>query len=172
MLVVLIKFRALLGIVEAIEIGEEVRRVARLLRFRLGAPHEIVDDRLGVDLFLNIKRRRLHDEIGPVLPVLAAPDKLRVADLDLALLQQLTRLLLGHANARAVPDNLRIEILVALARLALRQRRRAWIDGWLLRMQFLKMFGDRLIFRGRNIFARRALMGEGFDFDGFLGHRF
>ena len=95
MLVVLIKFRALLGIVKAVEIGEEVRRVGRLPRLRLGAPHEIVDDRLGVDLLLNIQRRRLHDEIGPVLPILAAPDKLRVANLDLALLQQFPRLRLG-----------------------------------------------------------------------------
>ena len=142
MLVVLIKFRALLGVVEPVEIGEQVRRVARLLRLRLGAPHEIVDDRLGVNLLLNIERRRLHDEIGPVLPILAAPHKLRVADLDFALLQQLPRLLLGHANARAVPDDLRIEILVALARLTLRQGRRARIDDGRLRMQFLQMFGD------------------------------
>ncbi len=90
MLVVLIKLGARLRIVEPIEIGEEVRRVARFLL----APLQIVDDRLGVDFLLHVKQGLWHDEVGPVLPVLTAPDELRVADLDLALFQELLSLLL------------------------------------------------------------------------------
>ncbi len=61
----------------------------------------------------------MHHEVGPVLLVLAAPDELRVADLDLALLGKLPHLLRRKPDARAVPDELRVEVLVALARLAL-----------------------------------------------------
>ena len=41
-------------------------------------PAQVVDEHLRVDLLLDEERRRLHDEIGPVLRVLAAPDELRV----------------------------------------------------------------------------------------------
>ena len=39
---------------------------------------QIVDQHLGVDLFLDVERRRVDDEVAPVLLVLAAPDELRV----------------------------------------------------------------------------------------------
>src|SRR5438477_301329 len=62
-------------------------------------------------LFLNKELRRLHDEVGPILPVLAAPDQLGIADLDLTAFLQLPRLLRRQAQPRAVPDDLRIEAL-------------------------------------------------------------
>ena len=87
MLVVLVELGARLRIVEAVEVGEQVGRVGRRFALRRAAS-QVVDDRLRVDLLLDVERRRVDDEVGPVLPVLAAPDELRVADLDLARLQQ------------------------------------------------------------------------------------
>ena len=39
---------------------------------------QIVDQHLRVDLLLDVERRRVDDEIAPVLLVLAAPDELRI----------------------------------------------------------------------------------------------
>ena len=39
---------------------------------------EVIDQDFGMNLFLDIERRSRHDQIGPVLGVLAAPDELRV----------------------------------------------------------------------------------------------
>ncbi|WP_318035374.1 hypothetical protein [Rhizobium ruizarguesonis] len=61
-------------------------------------------------LFLNIERRRIDHEIGPILPVLAAPDELGIADLDLARLGKLPHLRLRDLDLRAVPDDLRIAV--------------------------------------------------------------
>ena len=44
--------------------------------FRL--PQQVVDQHLRVDLLLDVERRRVNDEIAPVLLILAAPDELRV----------------------------------------------------------------------------------------------
>jgi hypothetical protein len=64
---------------QAVEIGEEVRHRRRLLLSPLSAlPQEIVDQHLRVHLLLDVERRRLDDQVGPVLLVLAAPDELRV----------------------------------------------------------------------------------------------
>ena len=95
-LLVLVELGAASGSSNAVEIGEEVGRVSYASRSR-GATLQVVDDRLGVDLLLDVERRRLHDEVGPVLPVLAAPDELRVANLDLAGLGELPALLLCQA---------------------------------------------------------------------------
>src|SRR5690606_6240554 len=95
----------------------------RLLR----AAHEIVDDRLGVDLLLNVERRRVDDEVGPILLVLAAPDELRIADLNLALLLKLPHLRLSQPDASTVPDDLRIEVRIALPHHTGRQRTRTRI---------------------------------------------
>ena len=73
---------------------------------------------LRVDLLLDVERRRVDDEVRPVLLVLAAPDELRIADLDLALLLQLARSARASADARAVPDDLRVEVLVARSRVS------------------------------------------------------
>ena len=39
---------------------------------------QIVDQRLGMDFFLDVERRGVDDEVAPVLLVLAAPDELRI----------------------------------------------------------------------------------------------
>jgi hypothetical protein len=49
-----------------------------------------------VDLFLDVERGRLDNQIGPVLRVLAAPDELRVADLDRAGVGELPALRFGQ----------------------------------------------------------------------------
>ena len=58
----------------AIEIGEEVE----LLRFPwlacFGVAQQVIDQHLGVHLFLNVDRRGMHHQIGPVLLILAPPD--------------------------------------------------------------------------------------------------
>ncbi|MEQ1514890.1 MAG: hypothetical protein ABL931_00205 [Usitatibacteraceae bacterium] len=51
-----------------------------------------------------------------------------IADLDLAGLGKLRDLFLGQPNARAVPDDLGIEVLIAFPHFTLRQRPRARID--------------------------------------------
>ena len=45
---------------------------------RSGLPQQVVDQDLRVYFFLNVKWRRLDDQIGPVLLIFAAPDELRV----------------------------------------------------------------------------------------------
>ena len=49
-----------------------------MLALLLRLPQQVVDQHLGVDLLLDVERRRVDDEIAPVLLVLAAPDELRV----------------------------------------------------------------------------------------------
>ena len=71
------------GVGQAVEVGEEVQlRVGRAradrLRARLAAPAQVVDQRLGVDLLLDVERRRVDDEVGGILPILAAPHQLRI----------------------------------------------------------------------------------------------
>ena len=41
-----------------------------------------------MDFFLDVERRRLNDEVSPILLVLAAPDELCLANLDFAGLGQ------------------------------------------------------------------------------------
>ena len=55
---------------------------------------EVVDQRLGVDLLLDVERRRMDDEVAPVLLVLAAPDELRV--------EVAVAALVGDADGRTV----------------------------------------------------------------------
>ena len=79
--------------IDAVEVGEEVRHLGVRLPPILGLTFQILDDRLGMDFFLNVEGRRLHDEIGPVLLVLAAPDELRVTYLEPAGFGQLLNLI-------------------------------------------------------------------------------
>ena len=44
----------------------------------LGLAQQVVNERLGVDLFLDVERRGVDDEVGPILLILAAPDELGV----------------------------------------------------------------------------------------------
>ena len=62
----------------AVEVAEEVDLVAGLRAALPCRAQEVVDQDLGVDLLLNVERRRLDDEVAPVLVVLPAPDELRV----------------------------------------------------------------------------------------------
>ena len=67
--------------------GESARR-------RVRAPcvcaEQVVDQHLGVDLFLDVERRGVDDEVAPVLLILAAPDELRV--------EVAVAALVGHAH--------------------------------------------------------------------------
>ena len=64
---------------DAVEVGEEVgREVAVVVLLLLGLTQQVVDDGLGVDLFLDVERRGVDDEVAPVLLILAAPDELGI----------------------------------------------------------------------------------------------
>ena len=79
-LVVLVELGLVHALGDAVEVGEEVGLSARRPRAR--APcvcaQQVVDQHLRVDLLLDVERRRVDDEVAPVLLVLAAPDELRV----------------------------------------------------------------------------------------------
>src|SRR6266699_2404183 len=58
-----------------------------------GGAQQVIDEHLGDDLFLDVERRSVNNEVAPVLFILAAPDELgievgvaRVADLFRGLL--------------------------------------------------------------------------------------
>ena len=68
---------------QTVEVGEQVglglgRGVFAIPAPVLRPPPQVVDEHLWVHLLLDEERRRLHDDVGPVLLVLAAPDELRV----------------------------------------------------------------------------------------------
>jgi hypothetical protein len=44
----------------------------------LGSTQQIVDQHLGMNLLLDVQRRRMHHQFAPVLLVFPAPDELRV----------------------------------------------------------------------------------------------
>ena len=115
---------------------------------------QAVDDRLGVDLLLDVDRRRIDHEVRPVLRVLAAPDELRVTQLDLAGFLQLLALRVRQADAHALPHDLRVEVGIARAGLSVRQRRRARIARRRHRRVFLHALRDGLEFGGRDVAAR------------------
>ncbi|WP_199504856.1 hypothetical protein, partial [Qipengyuania sp. YIM B01966] len=84
MLVVLVEFS--LGLwIDPVEvqkqIAEEVRRVSSLFGVLRGAALQIVDDSFGVDLLLDVERRDVDDQVGPVLRILAAPYQLCITQL-------------------------------------------------------------------------------------------
>jgi len=64
---------------EAVEIGEQVE-LARLAGFLMltRLTHQVVDEHLGMNFFLDVERRCLDHQIRPVFLVLAPPDELRV----------------------------------------------------------------------------------------------
>ena len=81
--VVLVEVRAVGALRQPVEVGEEVCLIHafrdRVVLRRLVAPAaQVVDQHLGVHLLLDVERRRLNDEVGEILLVLAAPDELRV----------------------------------------------------------------------------------------------
>ena len=103
-LVVLVEFRRRLGIGQAVEIGKHVelwRLGARLSRGAfLALALEIIDDDLGVQLLLDIERRRRDDQVRPVLLILAAPDQLRIKIAIAALIGQPDRRLVLRRHHR------------------------------------------------------------------------
>ena len=76
--VVAVELGAGVAVRQAVEVGEEIGLVLARLLASPAPPHQIVDQRLGVDLLLDEQRRRLDDEVRPVFHVLAPPDELRV----------------------------------------------------------------------------------------------
>ena len=74
------------------------RSGCQLACFVLRAPcvcaQQIVDQHLGLHLFLDVERRRVDDQVAPVLLVLAAPDELRVEVAVAALVGDADRVLL------------------------------------------------------------------------------
>src|SRR5438876_4358778 len=78
-LVVLVELRLVHALGNTVEVREEVRNDLAHLLAPLSCPaQQVVDQHLGMDLLLDVERRRLDDEVAPVLLVLAAPDELRV----------------------------------------------------------------------------------------------
>ena len=74
----------------------------RVLLVALAATLQVVDEHLGVHLLLDVERRRLHDEVGEVLLVLAAPDELRVEVAVAALVRHLDGAAVVVLHRRAV----------------------------------------------------------------------
>ena len=98
--VVLIELRPGIIAGEPVEVGEQIRLDLRAVAALPGLPvpalpAQVVDEHLRVDLLLDEQRRRLHDEVGPVLRVLAAPDELGIEVAVAALVSDLDGALLG-----------------------------------------------------------------------------
>ena len=79
----LVEIRAVGALGQPVEVREQVCLVHAfrdrvVLRGLVAPAAQVVDEHLGVHLLLDVERRRLHDEVGEVLLVLAAPDELRV----------------------------------------------------------------------------------------------
>ncbi len=100
--VVAVKLGAGVVVRQAVEVGEQIELVVRRLLSRLAAPQQVVDQHLRVDLLLDEQRRRLNDEVGPVLLVLASPDELRVEVAVAALVRHLDGALVGLLHHRLV----------------------------------------------------------------------
>ena len=81
----------------AVEGGEQVD-LTRLAGEGLLA--QVIDEHLGVDLLLDVERRRRHHQVGPVLQVLAPPDQLRVEVAVAALVGHLDRVQLAFRHHR------------------------------------------------------------------------
>jgi hypothetical protein len=160
---VLVELGTCLEVGEPVEIGEHIGRVARRLTRFVAAALQLVDDCLGLHLFLHVEHRRIDHEVGPVLRVLAAPDELGISDLDCTGLQELRRLLLSERDPDAVPHDLRIEVRVPLTRSASRQRPRAGIMRRRVGIDLLLLLGERLQLRRRHVDAPRLLVLERVD---------
>jgi hypothetical protein len=78
-LVVLVELRLVHPLGHTIEVGKKVDLKAGSLGICLPRlAEEVVDQHLRMDLFLNVQRRGVDDEIAPVLLILAAPDELGI----------------------------------------------------------------------------------------------
>ena len=81
----------------AVEVGEEVGREhpGFVLAF-LRLAQQVINERLGVDLFLDVERRGVDDEVAPVLLILPAPDELGI-EVGVARILRRTRRLLAFS---------------------------------------------------------------------------
>ena len=78
-LVMLVELGLVHALGDAVEVGKQVGGgLPGLVLALLAGAQQVVDQRLGVDFFLDVERRRVDDQLAPVLLVLAAPDQLRV----------------------------------------------------------------------------------------------
>ena len=66
------------GVVQAVEVGEQVELRRVVLLAAAGEAHQVVHQDFGVDLLLGEQRWGGDDQVAVVLLVLAAPDQLRV----------------------------------------------------------------------------------------------
>ena len=98
--------------------------------------------------------------------VLAAPDELGFAKVELSCLAQLFDLFWCQADFRTFPDDLGVKVAVALARLAARQGEAALIGDGFDRLQFFSPLGGRLQLCRRDVLARCARVLEGIDLFG------
>jgi hypothetical protein len=114
---------------DAVEIGEHRHlRLRRLISFCVRA--QILDQSLGVDLFLDVNRHHVHGKVFRVLFILTLPNKLRVKRWVPWIKQRLRGLLvLRHEAAQFLGRNVGPLILV---------RNRFDFDG---------LFGGRLLWR-------------------------
>src|SRR5207302_2049537 len=115
-LVVLVELGLVHALGDAVEVSEEIwNDVAGLLTPLSRPAQQVVDQHLGMDLLLDVERRRLDDEVAPVLPVLAAPDELRVEIAVAPLVggaQRLLRLLLDDGLVLGGRDVLALRLFV------------------------------------------------------------
>ena len=79
---------------QPVEVREKIRMI--FVPLSVSALHQVVDQRLGVNLLLDEERRRLNHEIRPVLRILAAPDQLRIEIAIAALVGNFDRVVLRH----------------------------------------------------------------------------
>ena len=63
---------------QAVEVGEHIQLLPLILPAFLGLPHQVGDERLGVDLLLDVERRHVDHQVGQVLLVLAPPYQLGI----------------------------------------------------------------------------------------------
>ena len=97
--VVLVELGLRLGAREAVKVGEEVEVRARLLRLpRFRLPEQIIDQDFGMHFLLDVERRRLDDEVAPILVVLPSPDKLRIEVRIARIAHLFPREVLGRRN--------------------------------------------------------------------------
>jgi hypothetical protein len=97
--VVLIELRFRAFVWQTIEVGEKVYLLvlSRLLLL-LCSTHKLVYEDLGMDLFLDIERWRLDNEIRPILQVFPSPNELRIKIAVTAFVGNLNRRLVFFAH--------------------------------------------------------------------------
>ena len=87
---------------DAVEITEKVGGdLPCLVGAFTGFPQQVINQRLGMHLLLNIERRRMNHQIAPVLPILTAPDQLRI-EVGIAGVTHLFRILLFGLQHRLI----------------------------------------------------------------------